>query len=73
MGTIFIFLLEGVMVIGFFTKKFDSLILFLPILIHAATYLFADVFFFDMLIGVLSFLSMRQILRLASYSPIIAK
>jgi hypothetical protein len=50
-GTILIFVLEGAMVIGFFTKKFDSIILFFPIIIHVSTYLFADVFFFDMLIN----------------------
>jgi hypothetical protein len=72
-SSILIFLLEGVMVIGFFTKKFDSLILFFPIIIHVVTYLFSDVFFFDILIGVLSFLSMFEILKLKSAFPLIAK
>jgi hypothetical protein len=73
LGTILIFLLEAAMVIGFFTKRFDSIILFFPIIIHGATYLFADVFFFDILIGVLSFLSMLQILKIKSAFPLIAK
>ena len=72
-GTIFIFLLEGFMMIGFFTKKFDYILLFIPIIIHTATYFFADVFFMDMLIGVFTFLSTNQILKIKSAFPFIAK
>lgn len=62
-GTIVIFLLEAAMAIGFFTKKFDSVIIFFPIIIHAASYFFSDVFFFDMLIGCFTFLSVQQLFR----------
>jgi hypothetical protein len=72
-GTILIFVLEGAMVIGFFTKKFDSIILFFPIIIHVSTYLFADVFFFDMLISIFSFLSLPQIIKLKINFPLIFK
>ena len=72
-GAIFIFLIEGLMIIGFFTRKFDHILLFIPIIIHIATYFFADVFFIDMLIGVFTFFSANQILKVKSLLPIIAK
>lgn len=63
-GLIFIFLLEGIMVIGFFTKRFDRFLLFIPIIIHLTTYIFADVFFLEMLVGVFTFLSPKAIQKL---------
>lgn len=43
-------LLEGVMIIGFFTKKYDWLCFLLPFCFHLGTYLFVDVLFYELLI-----------------------
>lgn len=72
-GTIFIFLLEGLMIIGFFTRRFDYVLLFIPIIIHTATYFFADVFFMDMLIGCFAFLSIQRIKQISQYFPLLAR
>jgi len=65
-GEKFIIILEGLMVIGFFTKKYDRLLIWIPVLIHLATYLFADVFFFELLVIDLSFLSVSQLDRIGN-------
>ena len=52
-----IFLLEGIFLIGFFTKKFDKLLLALMLFIHLITYLFSDALFFEVCILSLTFLS----------------
>jgi hypothetical protein len=49
-GNTTIFLLEGAMVIGLFTRKFDHLLFYIPILVHVAGYFFSDVFFMEMLV-----------------------
>lgn len=59
-----IVLLEGVMVIGFFTKKFDRILIWIPVVIHVATYFFSDVFFIELLVLDLSLLSPEQLNRL---------
>lgn len=55
LGLILVFLLEALMVVGFFTKKWDHILLVFPIVIHISTYFFSDVYFFEMLVGVFAF------------------
>jgi hypothetical protein len=43
-------LLEGSMLVGFFTKRWGRFLFFVPILFHAIDYFFVDVFFGDLLI-----------------------
>lgn len=43
-------LLEGMFLIGFFTRKYDRLLILLSVLILFQTYLFADVFFAETLV-----------------------
>jgi len=71
-GAITIFLLEGFMVVGFFTKKLDRVLFFIPILIHVATYFFSDVFFMEMLVGIFAFLSFEKVKKIVQHFPLIA-
>ena len=57
-------LLEGIMVAGFFTKKYDRWLIWVPVMIHVTTYFFSDVFFIELLVVDLSFLSITQLDRL---------
>jgi len=57
-------LLEGIMVVGFFTKKYDRWLIWVPVVIHVTTYFFSDVFFIELLVVDLSFLSVTQLDRL---------
>ncbi len=59
-----IVLLEGIMVVGFFTKKYDRWLIWVPVVIHVTTYFFSDVFFIELLVVDLSFLSVTQLDRL---------
>ena len=61
-----IVLLEGVMVIGLFTKKYDRQLIWVPVLIHGLTYFFADVFFIELLVIDLSLLSVSRLDQLAN-------
>jgi hypothetical protein len=70
-GNRMIFLLEGLMVIGFFTKKYDRILIWIPIIIHVATYFFAEVFFMEMLVLDFSFLSLRQLTTIGRKFPIL--
>ena len=54
LGAKFIFLLEGVFIIGLFTKRFDSLLIVASLLIFLSTYFFVDVFFAELLFAVVS-------------------
>lgn len=49
-GQKFIFLIEGAFIIGFFTKKYDKMLLIFAVIIFIATTLFAMVFFIENLI-----------------------
>ena len=49
-------LLQGLFLVGFFTKKIDRLLFWLPFAFHLATYLLLDVAFWEFLILQLSFL-----------------
>lgn len=57
-------LLEGIMVVGFFTKRYDRWLIWVPVVIHVMTYFFSDVFFIELLVVDLSFLSVTQLDRL---------
>lgn len=60
-GHVFTILLEGAMGIGFFTRKFDRALFWIPVLIHIITYFFADVFIFELLVLNFAFLSDAQL------------
>ncbi|MEO7294097.1 MAG: hypothetical protein ABIW34_13390 [Ginsengibacter sp.] len=72
-GHVLVILFEGCMVIGFFTKKYDKLLILLPVIIHLATYFFSDVFFIEILVGLFTFLNARQINWLSTKLPILAR
>lgn len=69
LGLILVFMLEGVMIIGFLTKKWDKLLLFIPIIIHLSTYFFSDVYFFEMLISVFAFLKSKDLEKFKNNFP----
>ncbi|MEP6514474.1 MAG: hypothetical protein ABJA79_11430 [Parafilimonas sp.] len=72
-GHAVIVLLEGLMITGFFTKKFDKYLLWFPVIIHVSTYFFSDVFFIEMIVCVFVFLNDTQINRIGSRFPLLAK
>ena len=72
-GNTFIFLLEGIMAIGFFTKKYDRLLMLLPVIIHLCTYIFADVFFIEMLVLVFAFFTKKDTEIIGRRIPLILK
>lgn len=49
-GFLIMILLQGCMIIGFFTKKWDRWLFWIPILFHTVNFLFIDVFFYELLI-----------------------
>lgn len=55
-GAKIVFLMEGLFVIGFFTKKCDLFLLALSVLIPISTFLFADTLFFESLPASLVFI-----------------
>lgn len=57
-GFLLICLLEAIMAVGFFTKKYDRMLFVIPFVIHLSTYIFSDVFFIEMLIGSLTFINL---------------
>ena len=72
-GNIFIILLEGVMVTGLFTKRYDRYLLWIPVVIHVSTYFFSDVFFIEWLVLVFVFFTPAQINAVAKKIPLIVK
>jgi len=66
-GDKLVIILEGVMVIGFFTRKHDKVLIWIPVFIHVATYFFSDVFFIELLVIDLSLLSCRQLDRIGEW------
>ena len=70
-GHVCIILLEGLMVVGFFTKKYDTCLMIFPVIIHLATYFFADVFFIEMLVLVFVFFNKKQITWLLKKFPLL--
>ena len=55
-------LMEGVMIIGFFTRKYDWLCFLLPISFHIGTYFLVDVLFYELVVLTLVFLPWQRIL-----------
>jgi hypothetical protein len=49
-GFVTMVMLQGIMGVGFFTKKWDKYLFFVPILFHLVNYFFVDVFFFELLV-----------------------
>lgn len=60
-GYLLIVLLEGIIVLGFFTKKFDRYLFWCPIVIHTINYIFVDVCFAEMMIVSIVFLNTSKI------------
>lgn len=60
-GEKFVIGLEGLMIVGFFTKRYDRLLFWCPVFIHVSTYFFSDVLFLELLIVDFSLLSWRQL------------
>lgn len=73
MGHTVILLLEGIMVIGFFTKKYDRWLIWIPVIIHLSTYLYSDVFFVEILVLVFLFLDEKQISWIYKKIPLLGK
>ncbi len=49
-GYSFIILLEGLMMLGLFTKKFDRYLLWVPLAVHISSFIFMSLAFFEMMI-----------------------
>lgn len=72
-GHLVVMLAEGLMIVGFFTKKFDRYLVWVPVLVHLSTYLYSDVFFLEMLILVFLFFNDKQIAWLQKEIPVLLK
>ncbi|HTI09566.1 MAG TPA: hypothetical protein VL832_13445 [Puia sp.] len=59
-GFVSMVLLQGCMVVGFFTRKWDQFLFFIPLVFHCITYFFIDVFFFELLILNLTLLPAKK-------------
>ena len=59
-GFVGMVLLQGCMVVGFFTRKWDKVLFFIPIVFHCITFFFIDVFFFELLILNLTLLPAKK-------------
>lgn len=68
-----VILLEGAMVVGFFTKKYDKWLLWIPVIVHLSTYFFSDVFFMEMLVLVFLFFSDTQLAYIHKRVPFLAR
>lgn len=72
-GNIILALMEGMMIIGFFTKKMDRLLFWIPVTIHVVTYFFSDVLFFELLVLDFSLLSGKKIEAIGHRIPILTR
>lgn len=72
-GHLVIMLAEGLMIIGFFTKKFDRWLLWVPVLVHGSTYLFSDVYFIEFLVLVFLFFDNKQVAWIQWKIPVLAR
>gem|GEM_PF-623857 len=59
-GFLSMVLLQGLMVVGFFTKKWDRYLFFIPILFHTINWIFVDVLFYELLILNLTLLPLKE-------------
>jgi hypothetical protein len=50
LGFLIMILMQGCMIIGFFTKRCDRWLFWIPIIFHTVNLLFIDVFFYELLI-----------------------
>ena len=66
-GNLIIMLLEASMILGFFTKKWDGLLFWIPVIIHVATYFFSDVLFLELLVLDFSLLGVKQLDRFQTF------
>ncbi len=66
-GAKIVFLVEGLFAVGFFTKKYDLLLLAFSLFIPVCTFLFADTFFFESLPASLVFVPESCWHRLAAF------
>lgn len=73
LGHVLIVLLEGIMVVGFLTKKYDRQLMMIPIIIHSATYFGSDVFFMEMLVGIFTLLTINDLIKLRSKWPLLVR
>lgn len=53
-------ILQGCMLVGFFTRRWDRVLFFLPILLLSMTYFFDDAFYFELLILNLTLLPFKE-------------
>lgn len=60
LGFLTMILLQGCMLIGFFTRKWDRWLFWIPILFHTMNLLFIDVFFYELLILNLTLLPLSR-------------
>jgi hypothetical protein len=58
-GFVVMVILQGGMGVGFFTKKWDKFLFFIPIIFHAVNYIFVDVNFFELLVLNITLLPFR--------------
>lgn len=72
-GHLAVMIAEGLMFIGFFTKKYDRWLLLVPVLVHGSTYLFSDVYFIDFLVMIFLFLDDKQVAWIQRKIPVLAK
>lgn len=72
-GHLAVMLAEGLMVIGFFTKRYDRWLIWIPILVHLSTYLYSDVYFVEMLVLVFLFFNDKQVAWIQRKIPVLAK
>lgn len=71
-GNMVVILLEGLMIIGFFTKRYDKYLMMFPIIIHIAIYFFADVFFIEWMVLIFVFITGKQIDTISKKIPLLA-
>jgi len=58
-GTLIAFLMEGVFVVGYFTKRWDTYLIIALLLLHHLLYIFVDTLFVEWYILILPFLSLK--------------
>lgn len=65
-GSLGLFFLEGAMVIGFITKKYDHVLFWFPVIIHLATYIFIDISYLELLVLDISLIPISYFKRRAA-------
>lgn len=70
-GDKIIFFLEGFFLVGFFTKRFDRLLLVFTIVIHLATYYFIDTLFIELCVISITLIPLSSWNKLAGRFPLL--